>query len=74
MSGSDFTRSQAPRNIDLTLQVDSVVEVSINSVPHYGVIRWMGVPDGFKTDEPIVGIELVSRDFSNSQFNTTFQG
>eukprot|EP00794_Sanderia_malayensis_P018788 gene18788-20679_t len=57
-SGSHLTRSQFERGYDPNLQVDSVVEVNINNEPHYGVIRWKGVPDNFSTNEPIVGLEL----------------
>ncbi|XP_065064784.1 ubiquitin carboxyl-terminal hydrolase CYLD-like [Rhopilema esculentum] len=44
--------------IDPTLQVNSVVQVSIIGVAHYGVIRWIGFREGDPRQELLAGLEL----------------
>ena len=41
------------------LSIGSCVKVLVDSDTHYGVIRWIGSPGGFKTDKLMAAIELV---------------
>ena len=45
---------------DPSLQVDSVVQVSINGEPKYGLIRWIGNIEKVNSTDLIAGLELVS--------------
>ncbi len=39
------------------LEVNSMVEVT-HRIKSYGVIRWIGIPEGSKSKSPVAGIEL----------------
>ena len=58
--GHSKIERKKPGNYDPSLQVDSVVQVSINDVPRYGVIKWIGHLDDVQlADALIAGLELV---------------
>ena len=47
-------------NYDPSLQIDSLVQISINGAPKYGLIKWIGSIEDMYPNEPIAGLELVS--------------
>ena len=59
-TAAELQKRFAQKNYDPNMQVDSVVEVSVNGVPHYGLIRWIGVVEVSNTKDLIAGLELVS--------------
>lgn len=60
-------------NSSLEMEVGSLVEVSVNSVPCYGVIRWIGtIPEEANGGKLVAGIEM--EDESASCTDGTFHG
>ncbi|XP_022082188.1 uncharacterized protein LOC110974701 isoform X2 [Acanthaster planci] len=67
-----FHTEEPPEEIDPDLDVNSMVEVKPSDKTHYGVIRWIGVPMGSKTNRKIAGIELespISQGATDGTFN-----
>ena len=50
---------EPPEEVDPDLDVNSMVEVRPSDKTHYGVIRWIGVPEGSRNNQKIAGVELV---------------
>lgn len=49
---------------DPTLQIDSMVQVSVNGLPCYGLIKWIGsIEEMSSSGELIAGLELVRYEF-----------
>jgi len=53
-------KTESPKldNYDPSLQIDSLVQISINGVPKYGLIKWMGFIEDMYPNERIAGLEL----------------